>query len=58
MKPIKFYVVICNAESRLFQGTLAGPLAYIRRQDAACAARLAKSIYGWAKVVRCEVHDV
>jgi len=54
---VKFYVVVCNAadrrwRTRLFEDTIAGPLAYTKRKDADNAMKKAKQIYGWAKVLR------
>jgi hypothetical protein len=55
-----FYVVFCNGKpgewrSRLFDDTIAGPLVYQTRKGANDAASKAKQLYGWSKVVRCEV---
>lgn len=57
---IKFYVVLCNGRpkewrSRLFEDTIAGALAYQTRKGADDAASKAKQLYGWSKVIRCEV---
>jgi hypothetical protein len=57
-----FYVVFCNGRpgewrSRLFEDTIAGPLAYRTRKAADDAASKAAAMYGWSKVVRCEVTE-
>ena len=58
-RPVKLYVVLCNGrpgvwQSRLFEDTIAGALAYQTRKDADNAASKARVMYGWAKVIRCE----
>ena len=57
---LRFYVVLCNGnptkwQSRLFEDTIAGALAYQTRKGADDAAKKARLMYGWSKVVRCEV---
>lgn len=56
-----FYVVFCNGRpgewrSRLFDDAVSGrPVVYETKTAADDAASKAKQLYGWSKVVRCEV---
>jgi hypothetical protein len=57
-----FYVVFVNGKPgtwrpRLFDDTIAGPLVYETKRAARDAASKARQLYGWSKIVRCEVME-
>ena len=59
---IRFYVVVANGRSakwrsRLFEDCIAGALTYPTRKKARDAASKARLLYGWAKVIKCEIGD-
>ncbi len=52
---IKFYVVVYNNSERSWRDAIMDGHTYDSHRAAQSQAKAARRIYGWAKVIKCEV---